>query len=119
MDWPLAATKNPGWSACSARFRARTPQMYVDVDRERCKAMSLPLNDVFLTLQLYLGGYYTNDFNQFGRTWQVNLQADPQFRLRPESGSTAKSPQSIGGNGPPGKCGERQRNGGPRAGRPL
>ena len=37
---------------------------------------------MFLTLQVYLGGYYANDFNQFGRTWQVNLQADPQFRTR-------------------------------------
>jgi multidrug efflux pump len=58
--------------------------MYVDIDRERCKAMRVPLNEVFLTLQLYLGGYYTNDFNQFGRTWQVNLQGDPRFRLSPE-----------------------------------
>jgi multidrug efflux pump subunit AcrB len=58
--------------------------MFVDVDRVRCKAMGVPLNEVFLTLQLYLGGYYTNDFNQFGRTWQVNLQGDPRFRLSPE-----------------------------------
>jgi multidrug efflux pump len=65
-------------------FRAQTPQMYVDIDRERCKAMGVPLDEVFLTLQLYLGGYYTNDFNEFGRTWQVNLQADPGFRLGPE-----------------------------------
>jgi multidrug efflux pump len=46
--------------------------------------MGVPLNEVFLTLQLYLGGYYANDFNDFGRTWQVNLQADPQYRLSPE-----------------------------------
>jgi multidrug efflux pump len=58
--------------------------MYVDIDRQRCKSMGVPLNEVFLTLQLYLGGYYTNDFNQFGRTWQVNLQGDPRFRLSPE-----------------------------------
>jgi multidrug efflux pump subunit AcrB len=46
--------------------------------------MGVPLSEVFLTLQTYLGGYYTNDFNQFGRTWQVNLQADPAFRMKPE-----------------------------------
>ena len=46
--------------------------------------MGVPLNDVFNTLQVYLGGYYVNDFNQFGRTWQVNVQADPRFRLQPE-----------------------------------
>ncbi len=46
--------------------------------------MAVPLNEVFLTLQVYLGGYYTNDFNQFGRTWQVNLQGDPASRLTPD-----------------------------------
>ncbi|MCE9544295.1 MAG: efflux RND transporter permease subunit [Planctomycetia bacterium] len=81
----LAASGNqqPGLVGLFSAFRARTPQMYVDVDRVRCKTMGIPLNEVFLTLQLYLGGYYTNDFNQFDRTWQVNLQADPQFRLTP------------------------------------
>src|SRR6185369_2507448 len=74
----------PGLVGLYSAFRARTPQMYVDVDRERAKAMGVPLNEVFLTLQLYLGGYYTNDFNQFGRTWQVNLQGDPGFRLTPD-----------------------------------
>jgi multidrug efflux pump len=82
----LAASGNqqPGLVGLFSAFRAQTPQMYVDIDRERCKAMRVPLNEVFLTLQLYLGGYYTNDFNQFGRTWQVNLQGDPRFRLSPE-----------------------------------
>ncbi|MBX9790716.1 MAG: efflux RND transporter permease subunit [Pirellulales bacterium] len=74
----LAADGNqqPGMIGLYTAFRARTPQMYVDVDRQRCKQMGVPLDEVFLTLQLYLGGYYTNDFNQFGRTWQVNLQGD-------------------------------------------
>ncbi|MBL9161646.1 MAG: efflux RND transporter permease subunit [Planctomycetaceae bacterium] len=82
----LAAVGNeqPGLVGLFSAFRARTPQMFVDVDRVRCKAMGVPLNEVFLTLQLYLGGYYTNDFNQFGRTWQVNLQGDPTFRLSPD-----------------------------------
>jgi multidrug efflux pump len=82
----LAASGNeqPGLVGLFSAFRAQTPQMYVDIDRERCKAMGVPLNEVFLTLQLYLGGYYTNDFNQFGRTWQVNLQGDPRYRLTPE-----------------------------------
>ncbi|MGE0756436.1 MAG: efflux RND transporter permease subunit [Pirellulaceae bacterium] len=82
----FAATggQQPGIAGVFSAFRAQTPQMYVDVDRSRCKAMGVPLNDVFLTLQLHLGGYYTNDFNQFGRTWQVNLQADPQYRMSPE-----------------------------------
>ncbi len=65
-------------------FRANTPQMFVDVDREKCKEMNVSLSEVFTTLQTFLGGYYVNDFNAFGRTWQVNLQADPMYRLTPE-----------------------------------
>ena len=79
-----SGNEQPGLIGMFSAFRSQTPQMYVDIDRERCKAMGVALNEVFLTLQLYLGGYYTNDFNQFGRTWQVNLQADPRFRLGPE-----------------------------------
>lgn len=74
----------PGMVGMFNGFRANTPQMFVDVDRTKCKSLGVSLQDVFLTLQLYLGGYYANDFNQFGRTWQVNLQADPQYRLTPE-----------------------------------
>ena len=51
------------------------------MDRTKCKTVGVPLSDVFQTLQVFLGGYYVNDFNRFGRTWQVNLQAEPQFRL--------------------------------------
>lgn len=94
----LAATGNeqPGLVGLYSAFRSQTPQMYVNVDRERCKAMSVPLNEVFLTLQLYLGGYYTNDFNQFGRTWQVNLQGDPAARLTPEQVRQLKVRNSHG-----------------------
>ena len=53
----------------------------LDIDRTKCKSLGVPLNDAFQTLQTYLGGYYVNDFNQFGRTWQVNLQADADFRM--------------------------------------
>ncbi len=83
-DFAANGNEQPGLVGLYSAFRSQTPQMYVDVDRERCKAMDVPLNEVFLTLQLYLGGYYTNDFNQFGRTWQVNLQGDPGFRLTPD-----------------------------------
>src|SRR5947199_2494921 len=47
--------------------------------------MGVTLTDVFDTLQVYLGGFYVNDFNQFGRTWQVNVQADADFRLDPDA----------------------------------
>jgi len=80
----VVGNQQPELAGMFNTFRANTPQMFVDVDREKCKSMGVPLNDVFLTLQLYLGGYYANDFNEFGRTWQVNLQADPAYRIRPE-----------------------------------
>jgi multidrug efflux pump len=64
-------------------FRANTPQLYVDLDREQCQTMGLNPRDVFSTLQIYLGSFYVNDFNRFGRTWQVVVQASGQFRHDP------------------------------------
>ena len=57
----------------------------MDVDRVKCKTMKVDLNDVFATLQVFLGGYYVNDFNRFGRTWQVNVQADAPYRINAET----------------------------------
>jgi multidrug efflux pump len=62
------------------QFRATVPQLFVAVDRTKCKQMGVSLNDVFTTLQVYLGGAYVNDFNRFGRTWQVMAQADAPYR---------------------------------------
>jgi multidrug efflux pump len=108
-----AGNQQPGLVGLFSAFRARTPQMYVDIDRERCKAMGVPLNEVFLTLQLYLGGYYTNDFNQFGRTWQVNLQGDPRFRLNPEQVRQLKVRNLAGQMVPLGSVSEVSETGGP------
>jgi multidrug efflux pump subunit AcrB len=80
----------------SNSFRADTPQLYVDIDRVKCKKMNVPLTAVFDTLQVFMGGYYVNDFNQFGRTWQVNVQAEPEFRIDP---ATIKQLQVRNGNG--------------------
>ncbi|HEX5470947.1 MAG TPA: efflux RND transporter permease subunit, partial [Lacipirellulaceae bacterium] len=59
---------------------ANTPWLYLDINRTKCEALGVSVADVFNTLQVYLGSYYVNNFNEFGRTWQVNLQADPRFR---------------------------------------
>src|SRR5262249_28983012 len=75
----------PGMAAVFNTFPARTPQLYVDVDRVKAKTMRVELTNLFDTLQVYMGGYYVNDFNRFGRTWQVNLQADADFRLDAET----------------------------------
>jgi multidrug efflux pump len=57
-----------------------TPSLYLDIDRTKCMALGVQVSDVFNTLQVYFGSYYVNNFNEFGRTWQVNIQAAPRFR---------------------------------------
>jgi multidrug efflux pump len=74
------ANQQPGLVGVFNGFRAQTPQLYADIDRTKVRTMGVPLTDVFDALQVYLGGYYVNDFNRFGRTWQVNIQADAAFR---------------------------------------
>ncbi|WP_300719039.1 efflux RND transporter permease subunit, partial [uncultured Helicobacter sp.] len=65
-------------------FSADIPQYYLQLDRERAKAMNVNINDVFTTLQSTLGQYYVNDFNLYGKTYQVNVQALSNFREIPE-----------------------------------
>src|SRR5262245_54558544 len=77
--------QQPGLVGPFNSFRARTPQLYVDIDRKKVKTMGVALTDVFDALQAYLGSYYVNDFNRFGRTWQVNIQADAPFRTDAET----------------------------------
>jgi multidrug efflux pump len=60
--------------------RANTPWLYLEIDRTKCMALGVPVSELFNTLQVYLGSYYVNNYNQFGRTWQVNIQADQRFR---------------------------------------
>ena len=60
--------------------RANTPWLYLDIDRTKCMALGVPVSEVFNALQVYFGSYYVNNFNDFGRTWQVNIQADQVFR---------------------------------------
>src|SRR5207249_2558124 len=73
--------QQPGLVGLFNGFRARTPQLYADIDRTKVRTMGVALTDVFDALQAYLGSYYVNDFNRFGRTWQVNVQADAPFRV--------------------------------------
>ena len=73
-----------GLTALNTTFRANVPQLFVDIDRIKVKTLGIPLSTVFQTLQAYLGSAYVNDFNEFGRTWQVRVQAGQQFRVAPE-----------------------------------
>ncbi|MDG1874490.1 MAG: multidrug efflux RND transporter permease subunit [Mariniblastus sp.] len=76
----VEAAGQPGLQALNSSFRASSPQLFVEIDREQVKAKGVPLNSVFSTLQAYLGSAYVNDFNYSGRTYQVRVQADAQFR---------------------------------------
>ena len=74
------ANKEPAATGMFTVYNANSPQLFVDINREECLTQGINLNDVFGTLQAYLGSRYVNNFNRFGRTWQVVVQADNQFR---------------------------------------
>jgi multidrug efflux pump len=78
------ASGQPGLAGLFTSFRASQPQLFVDIDRTKAKRMGVSLDEINQTLQVYLGSAYANDFTQFDRNWQVNVQADARFRLRPE-----------------------------------
>lgn len=80
-DKLIGATRHvPSIAYAFTTFHADVPQLQMRVNRAKAKTLGVPINDVFNTLQTYLGGYYVNEFNLFGRTYQVLLQAEPQFR---------------------------------------
>jgi len=79
-----AINKHPQLTGASTFFRATVPQLRVDVEREKALALGVPVDDVFLTLQSTMGSLYVNDFNKFGRTYRVQMQADAPYRARPE-----------------------------------
>jgi multidrug efflux pump len=92
----VAGRKDANVTGLFTVFRANTPQLYVDVNRVQCQAMGVNPNDVFQTLQVYLGSYYVNDFNQFGRTWQVVVQAEGEFRNDPQEVKRLKVRNAVG-----------------------
>jgi multidrug efflux pump len=76
--------QTPGLAGLFTGFRVDVPQVDAKVDRDKAKSQGVALSDIFDTMQIYLGSLYVNDFNRFGRTYQVNAQADARFRLQPE-----------------------------------
>jgi hydrophobe/amphiphile efflux-1 (HAE1) family protein len=74
------AYQTPGLAGQFSSFQINVPQLFADVDRDKVKQLGIPLNDLFSTLQIYLGSQYVNDFNKFGRTYQVIAQADAPYR---------------------------------------
>jgi multidrug efflux pump len=78
------AAKTPGLTGLFSSYTINTPQLDADIDREKAKEMGVPLQNLFETMQINLGSLYVNDFNRFGRTYQVIAQADASFRDRPD-----------------------------------
>jgi multidrug efflux pump len=74
------ANHQPGLARVFTTFSARTPQIYIDIDRDKAKQMGVALGDVFSTLNTNMGSVYINQFNEFGRIWQFNIQAKGDFR---------------------------------------
>jgi multidrug efflux pump len=79
----IAGRADPRLVSVYSNYFANEPQLYIDINREKAKAAGVALNDVFQTLQVYLGSAYANDITRFGRNWQVNVQADASFRRTP------------------------------------
>jgi hydrophobe/amphiphile efflux-1 (HAE1) family protein len=76
------ANADPRLTRVFSTFTASTPSLYLDIDRDKAQALGLAITDVFQALQATLGGIYVNDFNLYGRTWQVNLQGEAKDRTQ-------------------------------------
>ena len=93
----IAKSRNvPELAGLFSSYQVNVPQVDADIDRDKAKSHGVAIDEIFNTLQVYLGSLYANDFNRFGRTYQVNVQADQQFRLEPEQIGQLKVRNSSG-----------------------
>jgi NodT family efflux transporter outer membrane factor (OMF) lipoprotein len=88
--------QTPGLASVFSTFTVNVPQLDADIDRVKAKQQGVPLQNLFETMQIYLGSLYVNDFNRFGRTYQVVAQADAQFRDRAEDITRLKTRNAAG-----------------------
>ena len=84
QEFVTKAVENPAIAAANTNFRVSTPRLYAQVDRERAKALGVPISEVFDTMQAYFGNLYVNDFVKFGRVYRVQTEALPEYRSRPD-----------------------------------
>ncbi len=98
-DFIAAANQVPGIRNVFTTFSTGTPQLYVDVDRDKAQMLHVPLEAIFEALRVYLGSAYVNDFNMFGRTFRVTAQADASFRMQPENVARIRVRNEIWANG--------------------
>ena len=80
----MKAYQTPELAGIFSTYQVNVPQLYADVDRTRARQLGVPITEVFDTMQIYLGSLYVNDFNRFGRTYSVRVQADAPYRARAE-----------------------------------
>lgn len=90
------AWADPQLAGIFSSYQVNVPQLELDIDRTKAKQLAVSLDQIFQTLQTYMGSTYVNDFNRFGRTYQVNMQADEAFRQSPQQISQLKVPNLNG-----------------------
>ncbi len=95
-DIVFEGNQDPVLTRLNNSFRANVPQLYLEVDRTKAKTLGIPLSEIFSTLQAYLGSAYVNDFNLFGRTYRVMIQADAAFRSRVDDIQRLEVRDSLG-----------------------
>ena len=86
----------PELAGLFSNWQVNTPQLYADIDRTKASQLGVPITDVFETMQIYLGSRYANDFNKFGRTYSVRVQADAAYRGRAEDIGALKVRSTTG-----------------------
>lgn len=84
QEFAARAAEHPAIAAAATSFRVSTPRLFAQVDRERAKALGVPISEVFDTMQAYFGNLYINDFVKFGRVYRVQTEALPEYRSSPE-----------------------------------
>jgi hydrophobe/amphiphile efflux-1 (HAE1) family protein len=84
QEFVAKAVEHPAIAAASTNFRVSAPRLYAQVDRERAKALGVPISEVFDTMQAYFGNLYINDFVKFGRVYRVQTEALPEYRSSPD-----------------------------------
>jgi multidrug efflux pump len=92
----MKAYQTPELAGLFSTYQVNVPQLYADIDRTKARQLGVPVTDVFETMQIYLGSLYVNDFNKFGRTYSVRVQADAPYRARAEDIGLLKVRSSTG-----------------------
>src|SRR6202011_3633977 len=95
-DLVAAANKDPHFAGAFTLFNTGSPSVYADIDRVKAEKVGLTPTDVFSTLEVYLGSQYVNDFNYLGRTYQVRVQSDGEFRRTSQDIARLKARNASG-----------------------